>query len=71
MAILAWRVKLSSRPDSQKIKSVALFKKLQDISSLFTHLKRTGYATTIRNAWQQRPKINNNLLLHLIRNEGA
>jgi hypothetical protein len=31
MAIPAWRVKLSSRPESQKIKSLAHFKKLQDI----------------------------------------
>jgi len=42
MAIPAWRVKLSSRPGSQKIKSLTHFKKFQDISSLFTHLKREG-----------------------------
>jgi hypothetical protein len=42
MAIPAWRVKLFLRPESRKIKSLAHFKKLQDISSLFTHLKREG-----------------------------
>jgi hypothetical protein len=38
MAIPAWRVKLSSRPESQKIKSLAHFKKLQDFISDYLQL---------------------------------